>query len=174
MTDITVEVWLRGPITGIPSVLQPVAHAILQAKEEIHSLLQNFPDHLLWEKPYGVASVAFHLQHIPGVLDRLTTYADGGHLQPSQVEYLSKEGQHNAELSKLHLLNALNSQIDRFVMMLHSVDPETVLQIRTVGRKMLPSTQLGLLVHCAEHTMRHTGQLHVTVKVLLGSTTSNS
>jgi uncharacterized damage-inducible protein DinB len=35
-----------------------------------------------------------------------------------------------------------------------------------VGRKQTPSTVVGLLFHAAEHTMRHTGQLLVTVRVL--------
>lgn len=29
------EYWLRGPVPGIPSLLQPAAHAILQAREEV-------------------------------------------------------------------------------------------------------------------------------------------
>jgi hypothetical protein len=37
---------------------------------------------------------------------------------------------------------------------------------RGVGRKQIPSTVLGLLFHSAEHTMRHTGQLLVTCKIL--------
>jgi hypothetical protein len=39
-------------------------------------------------------------------------------------------------------------------------------QPRTVGRDRLPSTMLGLLVHCAEHVHRHVGQLLVTVRVI--------
>lgn len=39
-------------------------------------------------------------------------------------------------------------------------------EARKVGRAGLPSTMLGLLVHAAEHTMRHVGQLRVTVTVL--------
>jgi hypothetical protein len=71
------EVWLRGPVENIPSLLQPVAHALLQAREEVSELLENFPNELLWEKPAGVASTGFHLQHLSGVLDRLFTYARG-------------------------------------------------------------------------------------------------
>ena len=54
------EVWLRGPVENIPSLLQPVAHALLQAREEVSELLENFPNELLWEKPAGVASTGFH------------------------------------------------------------------------------------------------------------------
>lgn len=71
------EVWLRGPIENIPALLQPVAHALLQARQEVNELIKKFPHELLWEKPAGVASAGFHLQHITGVLDRLFTYANG-------------------------------------------------------------------------------------------------
>jgi hypothetical protein len=78
------EVWLRGPLIGTPVLLQPVAHALLQAREEISELMSGFPDELLWEKPAGLASPAFHLQHLSSVLDRLFTYARGEQLESKQ------------------------------------------------------------------------------------------
>jgi hypothetical protein len=86
------EVWLRGQLPGIPSLLQPVAHALLQAKDEVSILMENFPGELLWEKPAGVASPAFHLQHLSGVLDRLFTYASGQALSQQQLKQLQNEG----------------------------------------------------------------------------------
>ncbi|HEY4208792.1 MAG TPA: hypothetical protein VGM31_18320 [Puia sp.] len=65
------EVWLRGPLPAVPSLLQPVAHALLQVREEVRALMAGFPKHLLWERPAGVASPGFHLRHLTGVLDRL-------------------------------------------------------------------------------------------------------
>ena len=41
------EVWQRGPVGGVPALLQPVAHALLQAREELTDLLVDFPDALL-------------------------------------------------------------------------------------------------------------------------------
>ena len=73
------EVWLRGPVANIPAALQPVAHALLQAREEVNAIMQDFPEELLWEKPWPVATVGFHLQHLAGVLDRLFShYANAG------------------------------------------------------------------------------------------------
>ena len=46
------------------------------------------------------------------------------------------------------------------------VQEDMLLAPREVGRAKLPSTVLGLLMHAAEHTMRHTGQLLVTIAVL--------
>ena len=65
----TLEVWLRGPIPNIPPLLQPVAHALLQVREEVNNLTQDFPEIELWHRPAGMASVGFHLQHLTGVLD---------------------------------------------------------------------------------------------------------
>ena len=73
------EYWLRGPVPGIPALLQPVAHALLQAREEVNALMLGFPADLLWEQPAGLASAGFHLQHLAGVLDRLFTYAQERH-----------------------------------------------------------------------------------------------
>lgn len=86
------EVWLQGPIADVFPLLQPVAHALLQAQEEINELMYDFPENKLWEKPAGAASPAFHLQHIVGVLDRLFTYAKGKQLTDEQLKYLSEEG----------------------------------------------------------------------------------
>jgi uncharacterized damage-inducible protein DinB len=36
-----------------------------------------------------------------------------------------------------------------------------------IGRKGLPTTLAGLLIHAAEHTQRHVGQAITTAKVIL-------
>lgn len=161
------EVWLRGPLPEIPPLVQPVAHALLQAKEEINALVKDFPDRLMWERPGGLASVAFHLQHICGVLDRLFTYAAGKSLTEEQLAYLKSEGVLNDSITKALLIDRLEACITQSIKRLQVVNETTLTDLREVGRQKLPSTQLGLLFHAAEHTMRHTGQLHVTVKWLM-------
>lgn len=160
------EVWLRGPIENIPALLQPAAHALLQAREEINEMLQQLPENLLWQKPAEVASVAFHLQHIAGVLDRLCTYAKGEQLSQLQLDSLAVEGKENKNIHLQDLLRVLNKQVDITIEQLKHTHASTLTSERFVGRKQLPSTVLGLLFHAAEHTMRHTGQLLVTVKIL--------
>jgi uncharacterized damage-inducible protein DinB len=160
------EYWMRGPIDGIPPLLQPVAHALLQARDEVNELMQNFPELLLWEKPANVASPAFHLQHLTGVLDRLFTYAKAQPLSQEQLAYLSAEGKQNENVTLSSLLDNFNKQIDLSLQQLKITDENTLTAFRGVGRKQLPSTVMGLLFHAAEHTMRHTGQLLVTVKNL--------
>lgn len=161
------EVWLRGPIENIPSLLQPVAHALLQAREEVNVLMKNFPDELLWEKPSGAASVGFHLQHLSGVLDRLLTYADGKALNEQQLVALKAEGDPTqTKITAKELVQAFNQQVDKALKDLQQKDEQKLIEYRSVGRVQLPSTVMGLLFHAAEHIMRHLGQLIVTVRVV--------
>ncbi len=85
-SNVKPEVWLRGPIEGIPALLQPAAHALLQAGEDMHTYADDFPKEFLWQKPAGRASVGFHLQHLTGVLDRMLTYARKENLSDLQFE----------------------------------------------------------------------------------------
>ncbi len=160
------EVWQRGPVENIPGLLQPVAHALLQAREEVNELLVDFPVSRLWVKPAGVASVGFHLQHLSGVLDRLFTYAKGEALSEDQLAALSSEGKEDKEIGVLHLVNLFNEQVDKALQQLSNTNEQTLTEQRFVGRAKIPSTVLGLLFHSAEHAMRHVGQLYVTVKVI--------
>ena len=171
MTDLNnlPEVWLRGPLEDVPGLLQPVAHALLQAKEEIEKLMQDFDASLLWKRPDGVASVAFHLQHIVGVQDRLFTYAKGEMASAQQLEYLKNEGKENDAVSINILLENIDHQTRKSIEQLKQTGINTLTEVRYVGRKKIPTTVMGLLFHSAEHTMRHTGQLLVTVKILTSS-----
>ena len=161
------EVWQRGPIADVPALLQPVAHALLQAQEELDTLMKGFADDKLWERPAGVASAGFHLQHLSGVLDRVFTYAKGQLLTEHQLKQLRDEDiAPNAEWTVEKLLERFRQQVANCLQQLKETDETTLTDFRGVGRKLLPSTVIGLLVHGAEHTMRHLGQLHVTVRVV--------
>lgn len=149
----------------MPPLLQPVAHALLQAREEVEAVMGGFPDELLWSRPGGVASVGFHLQHLAGVLDRLFTYARGESLDDVQLKALKAEGVELPGLSAVILFEAFSQQVELALAELRAVNEQTLTEPRTVGRSKLPSTVLGLLVHAAEHAQRHVGQLLVTVRV---------
>lgn len=167
MAENLPEYWLRGPVAGVPPLLQPIAHALLQARDEVTALVQDFDDKRLWEKPAGAASVGFHLQHLRGVLDRLFTYARGEALTSEQLQFLKAEGKgEGTESTTTQLGQAFHQQVEKALAQLRSTDEATLTKERKVGRAGLPSTVLGLLFHAAEHTMRHTGQLLVTTKVL--------
>ena len=170
------EYWLRGPVPGIPPLLQPVAHALLQARAEVNALMAEFPEQRLWERPAGLASPGFHLQHLAGVLDRLLTYARGEGLSQQQLADLASEGKpRGAEPTdpqktdpKETNLNRFNMQIDKALQQLGHTTEKALTEPRAVGRAGIPSTVIGLLFHAAEHTMRHTGQLLVTARILGG------
>ncbi|QDK79160.1 DinB family protein [Spirosoma sp. KCTC 42546] len=163
----TREVWLRGPLSTMPPLLQPIAHALLQAREEVSTLMHDFPDQLLWERPANVASVGYHLQHLAGVLDRLFTYARQEALSPDQLAFLASEGKPGeSPLSVQELVNLFTEQVEKALAQLRLTDEQALTEIRGVGRAQLPSTLIGLLTHAAEHTMRHVGQLSVTVRVI--------
>jgi uncharacterized damage-inducible protein DinB len=159
------EYWLRGPIAGVPALLQPVAHALLQARDEINSEMEGFPQALIWDKPAGLASVAFHLQHLSGVLDRLFTYAKGKGLSEEQFNFLNAEGI-QTDVQLVELIRHFDTQVNISIAQLSATDTKTLTDFRAVGRSQLPSTVIGLLIHAAEHTMRHTGQLLVTARII--------
>ena len=160
------EVWLRGKIDDIPDLLQPVAHALLQASEDIQKYTSDFPEVLLWHKLAYRASVGFHLQHITGVMDRMLTYAEGKKLSEEQFLALKNEGNPESRTSLLQLVRISEEKITDTINRLKLIDEATLTQSRTVGRRELPSTVIGLLFHAAEHVQRHVGQLLVTVSVL--------
>jgi uncharacterized damage-inducible protein DinB len=161
------EVWLRGPLPEVPPLLQPVAHALLQAREEVTELLVDFPAAKLAERPLGLASVGFHLRHLAGVLDRTFTYARGEALSETQLAYLAAEGQPPTHLGAVQeLLQVFAQQVDTALVQLRATPEATLPEWRGVGRAQLPSTVIGLLVHAAEHTTRHVGQLLVTARLV--------
>ncbi|MEP7277166.1 MAG: DinB family protein [Bacteroidota bacterium] len=160
------EVWLRGSLPGILPALQPVAHALLQTREEMNRLMEGFPETMLWQQPAGTASVGFHLQHMAGVLDRLFAYAKGRSLSETQINQLAAEGRGEAGDTAPLQVQGFARQVDLSLTQLINTSAGELFETRGVGRAQIPSTVMGLLAHAAEHTMRHLGQLLVTVKVV--------
>ena len=163
------EVWLRGPLPGVPSLLQPAAHSLLQSREEFGRTLPPLNDAQLRARPGGTASVAFHAAHAAGSLDRLTTYARGEALGDAQLAALAAEARiDDAPCDAATLLAMVERAIAQALDQLRATDPATLPDARTVGRARLPSTVGGLLFHAAEHTQRHAGQAMTTARVVTG------
>jgi uncharacterized damage-inducible protein DinB len=163
------EVWLRGPVEGVPAVLMPAAHAFLQVSEEVAAVAGTLTSDELWAKPGGAGSPAFHLQHIVGATDRLLTYARGEALTDAQKAYLKSEGTPGEPAATAEsLAAAVQKSLADAVDVLRGTAADSVTQARAVGRAALPTTVLGLLFHAAEHAQRHAGQLTTTVKILRG------
>ena len=168
MAPTDLEVWQRGPVEGVPALLQPVAHALLQAVEELEKYVHDFPEELLWDRPAGVASVGFHLLHISGVIDRLFTYARGETLATEQLKALSKEKELETDAGVRMLLEDVKEQVEKALAQLRVTSESTLTEHRALGRKQIPTNVIGLLFHAAEHTQRHVGQLLVTSRILRG------
>lgn len=161
------EAWLRGPVPGIPSPLQPVAHGLLQCREELHAHVGSLSPDQLWLRPSGAASIGFHVRHAGGSLDRLFTYARGEGLSAAQHAALKAEGDPDLAPDAAHtLLTGFDEGVERAFNQLRTTGEATLLEFRGVGRAQLPSTVLGLLFHAAEHTQRHVGQVVTTARVV--------
>jgi hypothetical protein len=160
------EVWLRGPVPGIPPSLMPVAHALLQVLEEVESALRSVPSEQLWHSPGGAAPIGYHVRHLAGSIDRLFTYARGEVLSESQRVSLRQEGVTETSETADVLAERLHTTINTALDELRRTAPETLHDYRSVGRSQLPSTVLGLLFHAAEHAQRHGGQIATTLKIL--------
>jgi len=160
------EWWQRGPIAGVPDVLQPVAHILLQVQESVHELVDGLTDEQWNARPANVASAAFHVRHITGVIDRLFTYARGQTLNDAQFAALKLEREPVTVADVSTVLSALDARVGAAIDELRNTDPATLGDFRGIGRKQLPSTVIGCLVHGAEHSMRHVGRLSVTVRVV--------
>jgi uncharacterized damage-inducible protein DinB len=159
------EAWLRGPVEGIAPVLQPAAHALIQAREDVEALAATVGADVLWTRVDGAASAGFHLLHLAGALDRLFTYARGEGLNEAQKVALRAEGQDHPHIGGAALAAVVATQIERALAQLASTDPAHLFDERKIGRAGLPSNVLGLLFHAAEHTTRHVGQFVTTIKL---------
>ena len=159
------EPWLRGTQTEVPAVQRAVLHAFQAAEEELDKWCSSLTDEEIHQRPAGLASVAFHLRHIPGSIDRLLTYADGGELTDGQLQSMKAEGAATGTTSEClqFLSDGLKAAADR-VRKMNLADFD---QPRYVGRKRMPTTVGGLLVHVADHAQRHVGQAITTARVIL-------
>lgn len=162
------EVWLRGQsVPGVPPFLQPVAHALLQSVEDVRRAVDPLTVSEVWARPGGAPSVGFHVRHAAGSLDRLLTYARGEGLSAEQREFLAAEAEPGSPPPEAPALAlAFERQVDRALEQLRATPEAALLEPRGVGRLQLPTTVLGLLVHVAEHTQRHVGQIVTTAKIV--------
>src|SRR4051812_12440518 len=163
------EYWLRGPVHGVAPLLQPVAHSLLQAREDVAAVLSRLRLEHLWNAPNGAASIGFHAKHLCGSLDRLFSYARGDALTAPQLAYLQTERDPGTPPADAAALVALvDEAVERAIGQLRRTTTATLTDPRAVGRQRLPSTVIGLLVHAAEHTTRHAGQIITTAKIVAG------
>jgi uncharacterized damage-inducible protein DinB len=155
--DNLLEPWVRGPIPDLNPLLAPVLYTFQQAREDLARYTDGFTDGQIWATPHGFGSVGFHMRHIAGSIGRLMTYLEGRELTDEQMSALHREEDCSGP-GRDELLADLDRAFRKAEAAVRSLDPSTLAEVRTVGRKRLPTTVIGLLTHIAEHTQRHVGQ----------------
>lgn len=150
------EAWLRGPLAGVNPLLAPALFTFQQVREDLARHTMGLDVRQVWARPHGLAPLGFHLRHIAGSVDRLTTYLEGRQLDAAQMAALAAEMEPGATAEEL--LAAIDRALERAEETIRAIDPGTFAEPRWVGRKRLPVTVMGLVVHIAEHTQRHLGQ----------------
>lgn len=163
---VDAEPWLRGPIPDVHPLLMPTLHSFAQVREDLARWTRGLTDAQIWLHAHNLAPVGFHLRHIAGSVDRLTSYLEGRQLTSDQLEAARCEMEPGARLSDL--LDEIAQALNRSEQVVRSLKPEMLPEPRYVGRKRLPTTVIGLVVHLAEHTQRHVGELIVTAKLVVG------
>jgi uncharacterized damage-inducible protein DinB len=151
-------------MTNVPAVPRAVLHALELASEDIVIWCGSLTDEELNARPAGLAPVAFHIRHIARSIDRLLTYAEGNQLSAAQFASMKTELDPGAEHDGLFA--EFNAAIERAFARIRAIDASHLEEPQRVGRKELPTSVGGLLVHVADHTQRHVGQAITTAKEL--------
>jgi uncharacterized damage-inducible protein DinB len=158
------EPWLRGTHLEVPAVARAVLHALELAREDLHRWCAALSNEQLQAQLAGIPSVAFQLRHIAGSADRLLTYAEGNSLNEIQLVASKAESENTGRASEL--LAKFDVALDQASQRIRALALLDLSAPRTVGKKQLPTTLGGLLVHLADHTQRHVGQAITTAKLV--------
>lgn len=166
------EPWMRGPIAGLHPVAAHLIYTFTQVREELAHWTAGL-DELVWTAPHPALSpLGFQLRHLAGSTDRLTTYLENGTLSGEQLAFLKSEQTPGAALQEL--LAELDRQFQRTEAAARAVAPSDYESPRYIGRKRLPTTAAGLIIHISEHTQRHLGQAVITAKILRAASGANA
>ncbi len=166
------EPWLRGTLTEFDAVRRQVLHSLEMAEEDAEKWCAPLTNEQMRVRPFGMGSVCFHLRHIVRSLDRLLTYAEGRQLSDAQLSLLSEEDGCDAPASEV--MAEYRAGLLDAAARVRALDPHDYEEWRGVGRKSLPATVGGLLVHCAEHTQRHLGQAISTAQIARATTSASA
>jgi uncharacterized damage-inducible protein DinB len=164
-----IEYWLSGPVDGVHPLLMPAAHAFLQVREEIPQFLQGLSLDQIWARPGQSASIGFHAIHLAGATDRLLTYARGEQLTEAQLTDVRTTEKTVTGVTADVITARVNAAMDAALAQVRATPVESLATARHVGRKLLPSTTLGLIAHAAEHASRHAGQIATLRRIVADS-----
>ena len=163
------EPWLRGPLPGIVPVLQPAAHALVLALEDVEHALEGLSEDDFWQQPGGITPLGFHVVHLAGATDRLPTYARGEAPSGEQKTAAGAEREPTKTRPTIAAtLEAWRTGVARAMAQLRATSESDLAKPIAIGRAQLPSTVIGAIFHAAEHAARHAGQVVTTAKLLRG------
>ena len=157
------EPWMRGTHGELDVVRKAIIHALELAEEDVAKWCGGLGDTGMMARPGEVAPVAFHLRHIARSLDRLLTYAENRMLDEAQMRALKTEMD---PATAAQVLQEFRDGVASAKERVRAFAPTSYEEFRGIGRRKLPATVGGLLVHCAEHTGRHVGQAVTTTKLV--------
>jgi len=158
------EPWLRGTHSDVPAAGRAVLHALELALDDLTKWTAGLTDAEVHAQPLGLTSIAFHLRHMARATDRILTYAEGNQLSDGQLAALKAENFGDGSLNELLIVVRFSFDLAaERIRVLATADLDTP---RFVGRKHLPTFIGGALIHVADHTQRHVGQVVTTAKVI--------
>jgi uncharacterized damage-inducible protein DinB len=163
------EPWLQGTLTGLPVMQRAVLHSLQMAQEDTAKWCSTLDDREIHARPFGLPSVAFQLRHIARSLDRFCCYAEGVPLNEQQLAELATEMENDGHREAI--FSELSASLETTRRRLDVIVRQPLDTPIAIGRKHLPTTLAGLLIHAAEHTQRHVGQAITTAKVILAQRT---
>ncbi len=158
------EPWLRATHGELPVAIRAVVHALELATEDVDRWCGNLTFEQINAMPFGLESVGFQLRHLARSLDRLLTYAEGKQLSEAQLARLRAEGTDLGapEETVAEWNRTFESALER----LQLLGRESLDEPRVVGKKQLRTTLGGILIHIADHSQRHVGQIITTAKLV--------
>lgn len=162
-----IEPWLRGTYTDVPAAGRAVLHALDLALDDLTKWTEGLTDAEVHTQPLGLPSIAFHLRHLARSTDRILAYGEGNQLSAEQLAKLKSEqggeGDHETLAALLAEVETSFSNAAERIRVLATANLDT---FRGVGRKQMPTSIGGALIHVADHAQRHVGQVVTTAKVL--------
>jgi uncharacterized damage-inducible protein DinB len=161
---MNMEPWMEGGITDLDPLRAGVLYSFRHASRDVSEWIARVDEEKLQIRYGQLASAASQVRHIAGSVDRLVTYAAGHQLSEAQLQQLRLEEGRPA--TRAALLEELGSALSSAEARIRSFDPASYSVIREIGRRRVPVPLGVLLVHIAEHTQRHVGQLIMTIKVM--------
>lgn len=159
------EPWLRGTHSDVPPIERALFHSLEMAREDVNRWCTGLTDEEVHTRLSTLPSLAFQIRHIARSLGRFMSYLDGEALTAAQLQALAEEREPSE--TQEQIFSEFARAVDATERGIASRLGRPLDAPLKIGRKGLPTTHGGLLVHMAEHTQRHVGQAITTAKLVV-------